>query len=71
MIGGDISAARPTTAGMSKTAALLSTAKLPPPGRHRAIWMGEDKAPDERAAIEKPAAEFKVIASKLIAMRRG
>jgi len=31
--------------------------------------MGEVKAPDERA-IEKPAAEFKVIASKLIAVRR-
>jgi hypothetical protein len=33
-------------------------------------WVGEVEAPDERKAIEKAATEFKVLASKLMAVRR-
>jgi hypothetical protein len=37
----------------------------------KAIWLSTVEAPDKHAAIEKAAKEFKVIASKLIAVRRG
>jgi hypothetical protein len=33
-------------------------------------WLGEVEAPDEAAAIEKAAAEYKVPATKLMATRR-
>jgi hypothetical protein len=33
-------------------------------------WVGEVEAADEAAAIEKAAAEYKVPASKLMAIRR-
>ena len=33
-------------------------------------WLGSVEAADEHEAIQKAAAEFKVIASKLIAVRR-
>jgi hypothetical protein len=35
------------------------------------VWLGSVEAPDKASAIEKAAKEFKVIASKLIAVRRG
>jgi hypothetical protein len=34
------------------------------------VWLGTVEAVDEAEAIEKAAAEFKVIANKLIAVRR-
>ncbi len=37
---------------------------------HKAIWIGEVEAPDEAAAIEKAAEQFKVPATKLMATRR-
>jgi hypothetical protein len=37
----------------------------------KAVWLGTVEAPDEAAAIEKAAAEFKVPATKLMAIRRG
>jgi hypothetical protein len=37
---------------------------------HKAIWIGEVEAPDEHAAIEKAAGQFKVPATKLMATRR-
>jgi hypothetical protein len=37
---------------------------------HKAIWIGEVEAIDERAAIEKGAEQFKVPATKLMATRR-
>jgi hypothetical protein len=36
----------------------------------KAAWLGEVKAPDEATAMEKAAAEFKVPANRLIALRR-
>ena len=36
----------------------------------RQIWMGEIEAPDETAAIEKAAEQFKVSATKLMTTRR-
>jgi hypothetical protein len=36
----------------------------------KAVWLGEVEAPGEAAAIEKAAAEFKVPATKLMAIRR-
>jgi hypothetical protein len=36
----------------------------------KAVWLGEVEAPDEAAAIEKGATEFKVPATKLTAIRR-
>jgi hypothetical protein len=36
----------------------------------KAVWLGEVEAPDEATAIEKAAAEFKVPASRLMAVRR-
>ena len=36
----------------------------------KAVWMGEVEASDEATAIEKAAAEYKVPAAKLMAMRR-
>jgi hypothetical protein len=33
-------------------------------------WLGEVEAPDEAAAIEKAAAEYKVPAARLMATRR-
>jgi hypothetical protein len=35
-----------------------------------AVWLGTVKAPDEATAMEKAAAEFKVPATKLTAIRR-
>jgi hypothetical protein len=45
----------------------------PPPkpirwGIYKAVWLGN--APDEATAIEKGAAEFKVPANRLMAVRR-
>jgi hypothetical protein len=36
----------------------------------KATWLGNAEAPDEAAAIEKGAAEFKVPAKRLMAVRR-
>jgi hypothetical protein len=36
----------------------------------KAVWLGEVEAPDEAAAMEKAAAEFKVPANRLMAIRR-
>jgi hypothetical protein len=36
----------------------------------KAVWLGTVEAPDEAAAIEKGAAEFKVPANRLMAIRR-
>ena len=36
----------------------------------RAVWLGEVEAPDEAAATEKGAAEFRVPANRLMALRR-
>jgi hypothetical protein len=36
----------------------------------KAVWLGNVEAPDEAAAIEKGAAEFKVPATRLMAVRR-
>jgi hypothetical protein len=35
----------------------------------KAVWLGNVEAPDEAAAIEKGAAEFKVPANRLMAVR--
>jgi hypothetical protein len=36
----------------------------------KAVWLGTVEAPDEAAAIEKSAAEFKVPANRLVAIRK-
>jgi hypothetical protein len=36
----------------------------------KAVWHGEVEAPDEAAAMEKAAAEFKVPATRLMTLRR-
>jgi hypothetical protein len=36
----------------------------------KAAWLGIVEAPDERTAIEKAAAEFKVPANRLLVVRR-
>jgi hypothetical protein len=36
----------------------------------KAVWLGNVEATDEAAAIEKGAAEFKVTATRLLAVRR-
>jgi hypothetical protein len=36
----------------------------------KAVWLGNVEAPHEAAAIEKGAAEFKVPAKRLMAIRR-
>jgi hypothetical protein len=36
----------------------------------KAVWLGEVEAADEQAAVEKAAAEFKVPAKRLMAIRR-
>jgi hypothetical protein len=36
----------------------------------RAVWLGTVEAPDQAAAIEKGAAEFKVSTNRLMAIRR-
>jgi hypothetical protein len=36
----------------------------------KAVWLGIVEAPDKAAAIEKAAEQFKVPATKLMAMRR-
>jgi hypothetical protein len=36
----------------------------------KAVWLGAVEAPDETTAMEKAAAEFKVPASRLMAIRR-
>jgi hypothetical protein len=36
----------------------------------KAVWLGAVGAPDEAAAMEKGAAEFKVPTSRLMAIRR-
>jgi hypothetical protein len=36
----------------------------------KAVWLGTIEAADEAAAIEKGAAEFKVAAKRLMALRR-
>jgi hypothetical protein len=36
----------------------------------KAAWLGEVEAPDQAAAIEKGAAEFKAPATRLMALRR-
>jgi hypothetical protein len=38
--------------------------------RRREVWLGNVEAPDEAAAIEKGAAEFKVPAKRLMPIRR-
>jgi hypothetical protein len=35
----------------------------------KAVWLGAVEAPDEAAAIEKGAADFKVPANRLMAIR--
>jgi hypothetical protein len=35
-----------------------------------AVWLGEVEVPDEATAMEKAAAEFKVAANRLMALRR-
>jgi hypothetical protein len=56
------------------------TAKKPKPPKRiiwnvykiasKAVWLGEVEAVDEAAAMEKAAAEFKVAANRLMAIRR-
>jgi hypothetical protein len=36
----------------------------------RAVWLGTVESPDEAAAMEKAATEFKVPAKRLMALRR-
>jgi hypothetical protein len=36
----------------------------------KAVWLGAVEAPDEAAAMEKAAAEFRVPANRLMAIRR-
>jgi hypothetical protein len=36
----------------------------------KAVWLGEVETPDEPTAMEKAAAEFKVRANRLMALRR-
>jgi hypothetical protein len=36
----------------------------------KAVWLGAVEAPDETAAVEKAAGEFKVPATRLMAIRR-
>jgi hypothetical protein len=36
----------------------------------KAVWLGAVEAPDQAAVIEKAAAEFKVPANRLMAVRR-
>jgi hypothetical protein len=36
----------------------------------KAVWLGEVEAPDEAAAMDKAAAEFKVPAKRLMAIPR-
>jgi hypothetical protein len=36
----------------------------------KAVWLGDVEAPDEAAAMEKAAEEFKVPANRLMAIRR-
>jgi hypothetical protein len=36
----------------------------------KAVWLGDVEAPDEAAAMETAAAEFKVPATRLMAIRR-
>jgi hypothetical protein len=36
----------------------------------KAVWLGVIEAPDEATAMEKAAAEFKVSAKRLMAIRR-
>jgi hypothetical protein len=36
----------------------------------KAVWLGNVEAPDEASAIERGAAEFKVGANRLMAVRR-
>jgi hypothetical protein len=42
----------------------------PPTWNSKAVWLGIIEAPDEAAAMEKAAAEFKVPANRLMAIRR-
>ena len=37
---------------------------------NKAVWLGTVEAPEEAIAIEKAAAEFKVPANRLMAIRR-
>jgi hypothetical protein len=37
---------------------------------YKIVWLGDVEAPDEAAATEKAAAEFKVPANRLMAIRR-
>ena len=37
---------------------------------NKLVWLGGVEAPDEAAAMEKAAAEFKVPATKLMTLRR-
>jgi hypothetical protein len=37
---------------------------------NKAVWLGDVEAPDEAAAMEKAAEEFKVPATRLMALRR-
>jgi hypothetical protein len=71
LIGSAVSAVRPILSGMAK--------KPEPPKligwsiykiAAKQTWVGEVDAPDEAAAIEKAAAQFKVPATKLMATRR-
>jgi hypothetical protein len=38
---------------------------------NKLVWLGDIEAPDETAATEKAAAEFKVPANRLMAIRRS
>jgi hypothetical protein len=37
---------------------------------NKLVWLGDVEAPDEAAALEKAAAEFKVPANRLMTIRR-
>jgi hypothetical protein len=49
---------------------IAHVAKETRPIRQEAVWLGEVEAPDEQAAMEKAAAELRVLANRLMAIRR-
>jgi hypothetical protein len=50
--------------------ATFADALFPPVARVAAQWVGTVEAPDEQTAIQTAAEQFKVPASKLMAVRR-